>query len=343
MSKILDSILAVALVLGAGPAPAQGQTPQRAQPAATPQAEEALAFVAQLGEVMRVQVEGMKTLLAAKPLFDRMSTPEGAKAAAPRIRILMEGARATAQQANAMLAKIAPPPGLRLGTLEPATMLAEVRGQNEKVMALIADFDVFLVAAERGDRRAMVRAAPGLMEGSFLIIEGNEAMYRSRQAAIPSTQSLHQGLEIGVQLYRAMSAAGRGWFAAKIGAPAGAAATLRSQLAQVASRSRAASVEGRAQLAVELADLDRRIASSGLRGDDASTLARIRRALAGKEKFFEVGEALAAVAEAAQGGITAAGLAAEPSPQLLNRIAPLELRFHSVLAEQASIATGKAD
>ena len=70
-------------------------------------------------------------------------------------------------------------------------------------------------------------------------------------------------------------------------------------------------------------------------------VARVRQALAGKEQLFQVGDEIAATAAAA-GDLAAADLAAQPSPELLGRFAPLEVRFQSVLAEQAAIATGKA-
>jgi hypothetical protein len=339
MPKLFRTAFAAAFLLAVGPVAAPAQAPGEARQ----QLDEALAFIGQLGEVMKVQVEGVQKLLNAKPLFDSMATPAGARVAAPRIRLLMDEARATVRRADTMTARIVPPPGLRLGTLEPAAMLAEVRSQNAKTLALLADFDAFLAAAERGDRSAMAKAAPGLMEGSFLLIDGNAAMYRNRQAAIPPTQSVHQALEIGVQLYRAMSASGRAWLAARTGrGPDAAAATLRTQLAQVSSRARAASREGRANLARELGELDRRIAHAGLRGDEAAAVARIRQALAGKEKLFQVGDEVAATAAAA-GQITGAGLVAQPSPQLLGRLGPLEVRFQGALAEQAAIATGKAE
>lgn len=343
MPKLLRAALAAACLAAAAPIPAQAQA--GAQPAAPTEArdqlDQVLAFVGQLGEVMKVQVQGVQKLLNAKPLFDSMATPAGARSAAPRIRLLMDEARAAVRRADAMTATIVPPPGLRLGSLEPSAMLAEVRGQNSKTLALLADFDGFLAAAERGDRTAMTKAAPRLMEGSFLLIDGNAAMYRNRQAAISSTQSVHQALEIGVQLYRGMSAAGRAWLAAKTGGrPDAAASELRTQLAQVAGRASAASRDGRANLARELGDLDRQIARAGLRGEEAAAVARIRQALAGKEKLFEIGDQVAAAA-AAGGQITGAGLAAQSSPQLLDRLAPLEVHFQRVLAEQAAIATGR--
>lgn len=336
MPKLFSAALAAAFLLAVSPAATSARAPEEARQ----QLDEALAFIGQVGEVMKVQVEGVQKLLHAKPLFDSMATPAGAKAAAPRIRLLMDEVRATVRRADAMTARIVPPPGLRLGTLEPAAMLAEVRSQNTKTLALLGDFDAFLAAAERGDRSAMTKAAPRLMEGSFLLIDGNAAMYRNRQAAIPSTQSVHQALEVGVQLYRAMSVSGRAWLAAKTqGAPDSAAAALRTQLAQVSVRAGAASRDGRANLARELGELDRGIAGSGLRGDEAAAVARIREALAGKEKLFRVGDEIAAEAAAA-GRISGAALAAQPSPQLLGRLGPLEVRFQSVLAEQAAIATG---
>jgi hypothetical protein len=339
MSKLLKAVFALAILLGVGPVAAQ--PPARTPEPAGAQLEEALEFVGQLGEVTRIQVEAMKKLLDSKPLLDRMATPAGARAAAPRIRLLMSEARGVMERADAMTAGLAPPAGLRLSGLDPATMIAEARSQNKKGLALLADFDSFLVAAEKGDRAALTRAAPRLMEGSFLLIDGNAAIYRNRKAAIPSNQSVHQALEIGIQLYRAMSASGRAWLAARTGAPAGAADTLRLQLGEIAGRTRAATAEGRANLARELGELDRRIAGSRLSGNEAAMAARFREALAGREKLFALGDELAAGAAAAAGQVTGAGLAAQPSPQLMGLFAPLELRFQGTVAEQTAVATGK--
>jgi hypothetical protein len=178
------------------------------------------------------------------------------------------------------------------------------------------------------------------MDASFLLIDGSASLYRSRQAAIPQTQSVHQALGIGVQLYRAMSVSGRGWIAAKYGnRPDAAAASMRSSLGAIAREARSASEQGRANLTRELAELDRKTSGLGFQGEEAATLGRIRQALASKEKMFAVGDALADMAEAGA-KVSGAALAAQPSPQLLGQLAPLELRFHGVLAEQAAVATG---
>ncbi|HEX6377245.1 MAG TPA: hypothetical protein VFZ91_16160 [Allosphingosinicella sp.] len=336
MSKPLMAAFAAAFLLAAMPAASQPPA------AATPQVEESLAFVARLGEAVNVQVAGMKKLLDAKPLFESMTTPARVKAAAPKVRALMAEARRSVQQSDAMLAAIVPPPGLRLGSLSPASMIAEVRSQNAKSVALLGDYDAFLVAAERGDRAAVLKAAPRLMEGSFLLVDGNATIYRNRQAAIPSDQSVHQALGIGVQLYRAESAAGRAWLAAKFGGrPDAAASSLGSQLAEVAREARALSAEGRTNLARELSELDRNTAGLGFQGEEAATLARIRQALADKAKLFAIGDELAGLAEAGA-RVGGAALAAQPSPQLLGQLAALELRFHGTLAEQAAMAAGKA-
>jgi hypothetical protein len=321
-----------------------GAAHAQAQPRAeAPSVDESLAFMGQLGEVVNVQVAGMKKLLDAKPLLDTMVSPAAVAAAAPRVRALMAEARRTVEQANGMLARIVPPAGLRYGSLTPESMIAEVKSQNSKLLALFADYDAFLVAAERGDRAAALKAAPRLMEASFLLVDGNASLYRNRQAAVPATHSVHQALGIGVQMYRAMGIAGRGWLAARFGTgPDATAASMRPQLEAIAREARAASSAGRANLARELAELDRRTSGLGFRGEEAATLERIRRALANKEKLFAVGDSLAGLAESA-GKTSGAALAAQPSPQLLGELAALELRFQGALAEQAAIATGKAE
>jgi hypothetical protein len=340
MPKLSIAAAAAAFLFAANPSPSCAQGAAPAAPQTPPRVEESLAFIGQLGEVLNVQVAGMKKLLDAKPLFDSLTSPARVKAAAPKLRAVMAEARATVREADAMTARIVPPPGLRLGRLEPAAMLAEVRSQNAKCIALLGEYDTFMQAAERGDRAAVMKIAPRLMEGSFLLIDGNAAMYRTRQAAVAPTQSVHQALEIGVQLYRAMSASGRAWLAAKFGNRSdSAAAALRDQLAEIARQARTASAEGRANLARELSAFDRQTAGAG--GNEAATVARLRRAMAAKEKLFAVGDELVAIAGAA-GPVTGAGLVAQPSPQLLGRFMPLELHFQGALAEQAAIATGKA-
>lgn len=330
----------MALLAAAAPGAAAAQVQPKAE---MPSVEQSLAFLGQLGEALDVQVAGMKKLLEAKPLFDSMTSPAAVKAAAPRARAAISEARGSVQQADSMFGRIVPPAGLRVGSLTPQSMIAEARGRNAQFISLLADYEAFLAAAERGDHAAARRAAPKLMEASFLLVDGSASLYRNRQAAIPESQSVHQVLGIGVQLYRAMSASGRGWIAAKFGSePDAAAATMRSNLSGIAREARSASEQGRANLARELAELDRKTSGLGFQGEQAATLARIRQALASKEKLFAVGDTLAGMAEAGA-KVTRGALAAQPAPQLLGQLAPLELRFHSALAEQAAIATGKVD
>lgn len=340
MSKYLGAVWAAALLASALPCAAPAQVQPKA---AVPSVEQSLAFVGQLGEAVNVQVAGMKKLLEAKPLFDSMTSPAAVKAAAPRARVAISEARRSVQQADSMLGRIVAPAGLSIGSLTPQSMIAEARSQGAQFISLLADYETFLAAAERGDHAAARRAAPRLMEASFLLVDGSASLYRNRQAAIPETQSVHQVLAIGVQLYRAMSVSGRGWLAARYeGRPDAAAATMRSTLGSVAREARSASEQGRANLARELAELDRRTSGLGFKGEEAATLARIRQALASKEKLFAVGDALAGMAEAGA-KVTGGALAAQPAPQLLGQLAPLELQFHGALAEQAAIATGKAE
>lgn len=346
MSRFLGAVCAAALLAAVLPGAAlPGAASAEVQPKADlPSVEQSLAFVGQLGEAVNVQVAAMKKLLEAKPLFDSMTSPAAVKGAAPRARVAISEARRSVEQADSMLGRIVAPAGLSVGGLTPQSMIAEARSQNAQSIALLADYETFLGAAERGDHAASRRAAPKLMEASFLLVDGGATVYRNRQAAIPETQSVHQALGIGVQLYRAMSASGRAWIAAKYGGgrPESAAATLRSTLGSVAREARSASERGRANLAREIAELDRRTSGLGFQGEQAATLARIRQALASKEKLFAVGDSLAGMAEAGA-KVTGAALAAQPAPELLGHLAPLELRFHGALAEQAAIAAGKIE
>jgi hypothetical protein len=335
---LIRTAIAASLLFTIWPVPARAQARSEA-----PSVDQSLAFMGQLGEAVNVQAGGMKKILEAKPLLDTMTSPAAVRAAAPKARAVMEEARRTIRQVDEMLGRIVPPPGLMIGSLKPEAMIGEVREQNARAVALLGDYDAFLLAAERGDRAALVKAAPRLLEGAFLLVDGNISQFRNRQAAFPRDQSVHQALGIGVQLYRAMSISGRGWIAAKFGNRSEAvAASLRADLQSVAREARAASIAGRANLARELAEIDRKTSGLGFKGEEAAMIARFRRALAGKEKVFAVGDDLAALAEAGS-RVTGAALAGQPTPQLMGQLGPLELRFQTVFAEQAAIATGKSD
>jgi hypothetical protein len=340
--RVTIAVAAGALALMA-PAAALAQAPNQSD--GRREMDAALAFVGQLGEALSIQIAGMKKLADAKPLLDSLTTPAAIQAGAPQIRALMAEARASVGQADSMLANVVVP-NLGMGAfgpaLSPATMLAEARDQNRKALALLADYDTMLAAAARGDRAAVLRTAPKLVEGSFLLMDGVAMTYRTRQAALPPSQSMHQVLGVGIQLYRAMTAAGRGWYNARVTGKADlAAATLRPQLADIARDVRPLARQGRVNLARELAELDR-VAAAGLSRDDAATMARLRRASVEREKLFAIADDIAAWAEAG-GGVTGAKLAAEAAPELMGALLPLEMRFHSVVAGQAAIAAGRGD
>jgi hypothetical protein len=336
MRKSIKAALAAALMLAAVSA--------ESQPANTIQTlnqlEPTLVFVGQLGEAIAVQIEAMKKFAEATPLLQGMTSPAAIEANGPKVRALIAEARAAVGRSDAMLVRIAAP-DVSNGGVTPAERIAEIRGQNAKFIAMLADLEGFLIAAERNDRQAALKLLPRLMEGSFLLIDGNAALYSNRMAGYPSTQSTHQVLEIGVQLYRTMGEAGRAWIAAKFDVRGEeAAASLRSRLAQTAVRARAASREGRANLVRELNGFRAATARERSTGEEAATMARLRRSMAARETLFALGDELAGLAEAAA-GIDRAALAAQPDPQLVGQLAALELRFQSSLVEQGQIASGK--
>ncbi|MEA3008463.1 MAG: hypothetical protein QOJ91_155 [Sphingomonadales bacterium] len=335
MRRPVGAAIAAALILASVPAGSQPATTVH-----TPTERDAvLVFVGRLGDALNVQIEGMKKLAEIGPLLQSLATPSAIKANAPKLRALLAEAREAVARSDAMLARIETP-NVLIGGITPAQKIAEVRAQSAKGTTLLNDVETFLAAAERDDRQTVRKVIPKVMDGAFVLMDGNATLYRTRQAGFPAAESTHQLLEIGEQLYSMMAEAGRAWLAVKLGGRGEAAAgILRARLTDAASRLRASSRDGKANLARELGEFDRSVARGSPRGEEAAIAARLRRALEGRAALFALGDELADLAQS-EAATSAASLAAQPDPLLLGRIAAIELRFQQSLIEQGQIASG---
>jgi hypothetical protein len=337
--------VAAALLLGlSAPVAAQPRPPAAAAPVAgaTKDMEAVLAWLGRMSEAMNVHAAAMRRFTEAQPLLETMTSPAGVKAGAPRLRAIVAQARADVVRSDRMLGDL-PAIEAPAGTpFRPEALVAEGRAQNARGLALLDGFDAFLAAAERGDHEAARRAAPKLMEGSFLMLDGTAFILRTRQAAVPKNQSIHQVLTVGIQLYRAMGASGRAWLSARFGGKAGpAAAGLRTELVAVAAELRSAGGAGRANLERELAELEARGRRAGFDSDQQALFDRFLRAAAEKRKHFALADELVALAEAGA-GTTGAALAAQRTPELMGRLAGFEARYHAIAASGAAVAAGTA-
>lgn len=215
MSKKLFMAVAAACMIAPSSVASAAQSEQQVQR----EAEEAGKWLAQVSAAILVGSEGLSSVAPeAKRLFETIGNPQQAKAAAPKLRALTAQGRQNVAKADAMLAAI-PPLRNDLATaagFDPAKIVDEARAQNKQVLNLLVTVDDMLIGMETGDAAKMKAAAPKLITGSFLLLDSQTLIYRNRQAALPSNQSVHQTLGIFVQLYRAMGISGRGWYNARL-------------------------------------------------------------------------------------------------------------------------------
>ena len=345
MFKFRLAPLAAATILCAAPAMAQSggtSAPSSADRSAPPQlsagqTEAAKAWLAQVGEALAVQAEGMARLGQSAALFEQLKTPEQIKANGPKLRALLAGAAADIRRSDAMLAQVKPVVGALAPELTFERIRMEVLAQNRKAVTALEHFDTFLLAAEAGDRTKALQLLPKVLESSFLLIEGQALILRNRQAAVPATASVHQALGVSVQLYRAMGTAGASWVRARMGGKSEeAAAGMRSALADVSRETRRLSAAGRANLARELQEIDALKGTGQLKPRDAAALANARAIYAEEEKVFALGDELARLGEQ-HGAVQAAALAAQEKPALLGALVGLETRLQAVTAAQMAL------
>lgn len=316
--------------------------PAGAQVAAPPSMAELdahLAFVGEVGQVSTDQIGTMKQFVDAQPLLDSLATPAGVRANGAKVRAILaqtrEGLGAIGRRLEAIRA-----PATSFAPIKPATMLADLRDQNSKMIALLVDYEALVRAAERGDFAEHARLAPKVSAGAFVLLDSLKLALRNRQSAIAPNRSAYQGLGVGIHLYHAMAAAGRAWHNAHLARkPAVAAEGFRKGISGMADNLRMIGSDGRANIARELAELDR--VTKGADAQEARTLARLRLAIAERGKLFDVGDEIAAWAEKAE-GVTAAQLAAETKPALMHQLVPLEIRFQTIATAEAALAAGKS-
>ena len=331
--QITGALLAAAL-LASAPAFAQASPPPAVSEAQT---EAFASWLSQVSEAMARSNEGAQALAAAKPLLASIRSPADARAVVPKVRAIIAQARSKAVQADTALAAMASPDIALAGGLTPARIVAEGREQNGKVLALLADFDAFVVAMEKGDRATGDRLAPKVMSGAFLLIDSNRLLVRNRQALLPSTDSTHQALGILGQIYRGMSASSRAWLRSRGGPQEAEAAQLRSDLAGLARDVRTLAAKGRENLARDRAEVDAASRRKSLPSAEAAELAAMRRIFDEEAKVFALADEVAVLAER-HGTTTAAALAGQQGPALLAELSGLEARFHAITAAQAEIA-----
>jgi hypothetical protein len=271
-------------------------------------------------------------------MLDSLATPAGVRANGAKARAILSRARQELGGIESRLQGIAPPAS-NFAPIKPAAMIADLRDQNRKLVALLADYEALVLAAEKGDAETHQRLAPKVASGAFFLMDGMRLTFRNRQAAIPPNRSAHQGVGVAIELYRAMAASGRAWYNARLARqPDQAAATFKAEIAGMAGKLRAMGREGRANIDRERAELER--VANGATAQEAQMIARFRSAIAERGKLFDVGDEIALWAEKNQ-SVTAAQLAADTNPRLLDQLVPLELRFQSIAASEAALASGK--
>jgi GNAT superfamily N-acetyltransferase len=317
--------------------------PAAAQPGEAAKVERSVLkagrWAEKLGEALTVAQEGFSEInQRMRALVAGGVTREKASAEAPAIRRLIEASQADLRRSVAILAALPPFPAEMPMDFSPAQLVADARGQITRYQQFLDDYDGFIVAMAKADAAGMERALPKLEEGATAMVGSHRLMFRSRQASVPATDSGHQGLGVASQLYRATEAVARNWLAARKGeaaAPA-AAAALREELRIVARDTRALVAAGRLNLKRELSEVE--ALGRGSAGDKAEARLneRLRAVIAAEEKTFEIGDRLAAFAEA-RAGITPAELRQSARPLLLTPLSQLEADYMATAQEQVAL------
>lgn len=328
---------AAALAIGAAPAAAQpgGEAQLEAD------AGEASAWIAKVSDAIVTGSSGFARISPqVNQLFAGVRTPADAKAVAPKVRALLEEARAAVAKGDAMIAAL---PSLRAqlaAHLDTRQVVADARTQNARTLAMIGHLDDLLVGMETGDRRKMDAAAPKMMESGVLLVEGQALIFRNRQASVPPSDSAHQTMGIAHQLYLGMTAAMRSWYQARVPSKASeAAGQLNEQLAAIAREAAALSRAGRANVVRELVEIEAAAKEVAKGGTEAQLVEKSRLMLLEEEKTFALGEELARWAQA-NAGLTGAALANQKRPELLPALTAFEERFMAISLAQSAIFTG---
>jgi hypothetical protein len=200
---------------------------------------------------------------------------------------------------------------------------------------VLAQVDTVADAIESGNPIEIQAALPRLFEANFVMIDNQYLAIRNRMAALPAKEPTRQSVGIISLVYRVMGVASRGWVRAHMeGKAEEAEAALIAELKNTAAESAAFAATGRANLALEMKDLDARIRST--RDPRArALLERFKASRVSVEPMFVIGDDLSRLAESASGDPKAA-LAGDSDPAILTPLVALEQRFIAINAQRTA-------
>lgn len=215
-------------------------------------------------------------------------------------------------------------------------VLTDVQGQTGRMLDYMNDTEAFAAAVARGDPKVTQQAARKLVRGGFLLVETQAMLTRGRQSLFPRDRSGHQLAGVGLGLYQAMSAAGEGWYRARVeGDAKGGAQAQRTRFLEIAGELEAALREGRANLAREKAMFASQRPAAAKDPDLARILARVEAVTKVYVETFATGDELVAWLRA-RAETSGSALAAQPGPDFILQLAEFEQRLQRSGAEAAS-------
>lgn len=336
MPKALFAWLALAAAAFAAPVSAAPQSPtaaadqrfqafgawsQRVTTAMTPMNEAAARFAAKVQQL---------------PPPDRDPAVRAQQVAA--FRALIAEVRRAVQESRSQLALIPRFEGRMPGMehMDVNRLLAEVKGQTDRMLAYMDDAEAFADALVKGDPAATQAAARKLIRGGFLLMDSQVILYRGRQALFPPDRSGHQLVGVTLQLYRTMSVAAEAWFKASVeGDPKAAAQMQRTRFLELAAELETVLRQGRANLAAELALFKSEKKRAARDPAMLRILARAEEMSQTYVTIFALGDDLAAWLRA-KAETPGAALAAQTQPELILELAAMEQRLLASGADAAA-------
>lgn len=255
-----------------------------------------------------------------------------------RIRTLIAEVQRATQESQAQLARIprfeGDIPGVQNRDIN--NLLTEAKGQTGRMLDYLNDIEAFAAAVVGANPSATQQAARKIIRGGFLLVDNQAILTRGRQSLFPRERSAHQLVGVGLQLYRAMSAAGGAWYRARIeGDPQGGAELQRTRFLELAGELEAGLREGRANLERERAMFASQRALAAKDPDLARILARVEAVTKSYVDTFALGDELAAWLRA-RAGTSASALAAQAGPDFILELSAFEQRLQRSGAEAAA-------
>ena len=337
MVKRIMAWLALAAALVAFPASA-------APPSATAQADQQFrAFGAWMERVAAAMVPMNEAGARFGADMQKMPPPADDPAERARqiaqIRAMIADVRRSVEESRSRLAEIpsfeGEVPGVRNANIN--RLLAEARGQVDRMYAYMDDTEAFAAAAARGDPAASQQAGKKLIRGGFLLIDSQAILYRGRQSLFPPDRSAHQLVGVGVQLYRSMQVAAEAWYQARIeGVAEGAALTQRTRFLELADELESILREGRANLARERNLFASQKPAAARDPSLARILARVEGASKSYVETFALGDEIVAWLRA-RAGTPGSVLVAQDGPELILARSAFEQRLVASGAAAAAV------